>query len=247
MIWQKAIAIISTLALLTPVIIILLTKLYRYKSYLALFVYCFMAFIYNLMTEDYIDIPGYMKQAWGITNNLLDAPLMLTFLLAFTTSALQRKIILGIIVAFICFEFGVIAWKGYTIEATIVIMGPGISIVFAIALFYFARYIGKVFMYTRVVGKTLMISAICFAYGCFTFLYVLYYLMEIHESPYIFLIYFVISTIYCSFLSTGLVKESKRKKKLEDMLVTRKELQQFFADEKKPAASKKVTGQWRLN
>jgi hypothetical protein len=247
MIWQKAIAIISSLALLAPVVIILFAKLYRYKSYLALFVYCFMAFIYNLMTEDYIDIPGYMKQAWGITNNVLDAPLILTFLIAFTTSKLQRKIMRFTILAFICFELGVIAWKGYSIEATIVIMGPGISVVFAFALYFFVRYIGKVFMYSKVIGKTLMISAICFAYGCFTFLYILYYLMEIHESPYIYLIYFVISIIYCSFLLTGLLKESKRKKRLEDLLVTRKELQHFFADEKKPATPKKVTGLWKLN
>jgi hypothetical protein len=41
--------------------------------------------------------------------------------------------------------------------------------------------------------------------------------------------------------------ESKRKRKLEELVQTRKELMRFFSDEKKPAAPKGITGQWKLN
>jgi hypothetical protein len=48
-------------------------------------------------------------------------------------------------------------------------------------------------------------------------------------------------------LSVGLYIESKRKKKLYELFITRKELMSFFADEKKPATPKTATGQWKLN
>jgi hypothetical protein len=32
-----------------------------------------------------------------------------------------------------------------------------------------------------------------------------------------------------------------------ELLITREELKRFFADEKKPANQKGVTGQWKLN
>jgi hypothetical protein len=41
--------------------------------------------------------------------------------------------------------------------------------------------------------------------------------------------------------------EGKRKSKLYELLITRKELMSFFADEKKSAAPKGATGQWKLN
>ena len=42
--WHDAIGILSTLALFTPVFIIVVTKLIRYKQYFPLFIYCLLAF-----------------------------------------------------------------------------------------------------------------------------------------------------------------------------------------------------------
>jgi hypothetical protein len=41
--------------------------------------------------------------------------------------------------------------------------------------------------------------------------------------------------------------EGKRKSKLYEQLLIRKELMSFFADAKKPATSKRATRQWKLN
>ena len=148
---------------------------------------------------------------------------------------------------FICFEIIVVALKGVTIPATIIIMGPGISLVFAYALYFFVQNIKRSFLHAKAIGKAFMATGVCFAYGCFTFLYIMYYLLKLPDSPHIFLVYFTITIIYSSLLAIGLVKESKRKRKLEEVLETRKELLRFFGDEKKPATSKDVTGGWKFN
>lgn len=247
MIWQIAIGILSTLALFTPVFVILVTKLVRYKFYLALLLYCLFACVYNMMTEKYLIVPRDFQRTFGIVNNLLDAPLMFSFLMIFANSKKQRKIMMILLGVFVCFELVVVAFKGVTIPAIIIIMGPGITLVFAWALYFFVQNIKRSFLHAKAVGKALMSTAICFAYGCFTFLYIMYYLLRLPDSPYIFLVYFTVSIIYCSLLAIGLIKESKRKKKLEELLETRRELIRFFADEKKPTTPKNVTGLWKLN
>lgn len=245
--WQTAIGIISTLALISPVIVITITRLFRYKFYLALFVYCLLACIYNLMTEGHLVVPREFQRTFGVVTNVLDAPLMFSFMMIFANSKKQRRRMLYILVAIVCFEIIVVSIKGLVVPAVIIIMGPGITLVFAFALYFFVQNIKRSFIHAKAAGKALMASAVCFAYGCFAFLYVLYYILKVPDSPQIFLVYFTITIIYASFLSVGLVIESKRKRKLEELLVTRKELNRFFSDEKKPATPKDIAGQWRLN
>ena len=246
--WQTAIGILSTAALVTPVVVIIITRLFRYKFFLALFVYCLMACIYNLMTEGYLVVPREVQRTFGVMTNLLDFPLMFTFMMIFANSKKQRKVMTIVLAIGICFELVVVALKGVAIPSIIITMGPGIAIVFAYALYFFAQNVKRSFIHAKAIGKALMASAVCFAYGCFTFLYVMYYILKVPDSPQIFIVYFTITIVYCSFLSIGLVKESKRKRKLAELLETRKELLRFFADEEKPATpAKDITGQWRLN
>ena len=101
--------------------------------------------------------------------------------------------------------------------------------------------------YQSVFSQFTMASGVCFAYGCFAFLYVMYYIFNVPNSPYVFFIYFIISIIYCSLISIGLVYESKRKRKLEELLHTRKELIKFFEEEEKSVGSEKPRNLWGLN
>ena len=102
--WHDAIGILSTLALFTPVFIIVVTKLIRYKQYFPLFIYCLLAFGFNLMTEHLVSVPKSIERFYGITNNLTDMPLMLGFLLFQIPSSVQRKRIKILLGAFIVFE-----------------------------------------------------------------------------------------------------------------------------------------------
>ena len=103
------------------------------------------------------------------------------------------------------------------------------------------------FTHNKFIGKAIVASGLTFAYGCFAILYLMHYVFTLPDIANLFLIYYFITMIYCGLLSVGLYLESKRKKKLEELLITRKELMRFFSDEKKPATQNRITGQWKLN
>jgi len=245
--WQDAIGILSTLALFTPMLIIVVTKLIRYKQYFPLFIYCLLAFGFNLMTEHWINVPKNIERFYGITNNLTDMPLMLGFLLFQIPSSAQRKGMKVLLCAFIVFEIVLIIMYGITIKTITVTMGPGLVIVFGYSLYYFVYTVKRSFVHNKFVGKAIVASALTFAYGCFIIIYLMHYVLNLQDLSSLFLIYYFITVIYCIILSVGLYVEGKRKRKLYELLITRKELMRFFADEKKPAAPKGATGQWKLN
>ena len=247
MTWQNAIGILSTLALFTPVLIIVVTKLIRYKQYFPLFIYCVLAFGFNLMTEHLVNVPKNVERFYGITNNITDMPLMLGFLLFQIPSSVQKKRMKILLGAYIVFEIVLIIMYGITIKTIKITMGPGLMIVFGYSLYYFVYTVKRSFIHNKFVGKAIVASALTFAYGCFIIIYLLHYIFNLQDLSNLFLIYYFITIIYCIILSVGLYIESKRKKKLYELIITRKELMSFFADEKKPATPKGATGQWKLN
>jgi len=245
--WHQAIGLISTVALFSPVFAIIYFRMLSYKNYIPLLLYCLFAFCYNLMTEHYIDVPKSFERYSGILTNLLDFPLMFLFIMLFSTSQSNTKTMKLLLIIFLLFEILIISIEGFTIFSITIIMGPGVLLMFGFSLVFFVKYIKRSFVHQKALGKALMASAICFAYGWFIFIYVMYYLLKLPESQYIFGIYFIITIVYCSLLTTGIIIESKRKRKLEELLITKKELLRFFGEQKKPATSKKATGEWKFN
>ena len=80
MTWISTIGLISSVALFFPALIILALRLSGYRTFPALMIYYLIVFTYNLLTLKYITPGEEITHYWGIANNLLDAPLMLTFL-----------------------------------------------------------------------------------------------------------------------------------------------------------------------
>ena len=245
--WHDAIGILSTLALFTPVFVIVVTKLIRYKQYFPLFIYCLLAFGFNLMTEHLVSVPKSIERFYGITNNLTDMPLMLGFLLFQIPSSVQRKRIKILLGAYIVFEIVLIFMYGITVKTITLTMGPGLAIVFGYSLYYFVYTVKRSFIHDKFVGKAIIASALTFAYGCFIIIYFMHYVFNLKDLSNLFLVYYFVTIIYCLILSVGLNLEGKRKRKLYELLITRKELMSFFSDEKKPAAPKGATGLWKLN
>ena len=245
--WHSAIGILSTIALFAPALIIVVTKLIRYKQYFPLFIYCLLAFGFNLMTEQVINVPKTIERHYGIINNLLDMPLILSFLIFQIASSLHIKMIKILLAAFILFEFVMILLFGITIKTITLTMGPGLVLVFGYSLYYFVYTVKRSFVHNKFIGKAIIASSLTFAYGCFIIIYLMHYVFPLDDLDNLFLMYYFITIIYCSILSVGLYVESKRKKKLYELLITRRELKKFFSDEKKPATPDRVTGQWKLN
>ena len=135
--WHSAIGILSTVALFAPVFVILATRLIRYKQYLPLFIYCLLAFGFNLMTERLVGVPKQIERYYGVVNNLTDMPLILSFLAFHIASSIQVKRLKILLAAFIVFEVVLIMLHGLTIKTITLTMGPGLLLVFGYSLYYF--------------------------------------------------------------------------------------------------------------
>ena len=245
--WQIIIGLIAGLAFFSPAIIILAYRLIRNKYFAALVIYLLLAFISNLISSDILILPRDVVRTYGIINNLLDVPLMMIFLMFFSMTAALRnrmKMLLGL---YIGFELVIVYMKGLQVLTITVVMGPGLLMVFGFTLYFFAQSVKKSFLHDKFISRAIMASALCFGYGCFIFIYLMHYIMAVKGIPEIYLLFYIVITIFGAVLSAGLVFEGKRKKLQKELLITRRELLHFFAEEKKPVISKEITGQLKLN
>ncbi len=124
----------SAIALSLPIIILLTSRLAWYKSFSALFFYYLFVLSYIIVSLGYINFGSSFKHYLGVINNLLDAPLMLLFLLYFSKTVFLRKKMLQATLAFVVFEIVIIAIYGFNEKAMTIISAPGLLIVSAISI-----------------------------------------------------------------------------------------------------------------
>ncbi|OSZ81507.1 hypothetical protein CAP36_09825 [Chitinophagaceae bacterium IBVUCB2] len=236
--------VISSLALLLPVILVLSLRLGRYKTFPVLITYYFLLFIYNLMTEGYLKTNEDVVFFWGLGNNLLDAPLMIWFLSYFSTSPVFTKKLRLLIAIFIGFEITVLAIKGINTEAITIILGPGILIVLSLGLYFFIKQAKIAITHRKATGKALICAALLFAYGCYGIVYLIYYVFKAHiengkiSEQYVadtFLVYFFVTSLSSILMCIGIVVERKRIQKLNELKLTRKELSSIYTNTKTAA------------
>jgi len=227
---------VSTLALFLPIFLILVLRLGSYRSFPVLLIYFTIVFINNLMNEHYIQPNADVVLFWGISTNLLDAPLMLLFLSYFSTSAVFSRRLVVLIVLFLVFELSVVLLYGFNVRAITIVLGPGILIVFALCLFIFIHHSKVVITNRKALGKTLIAASLVFAYGCYGILYVLFYVIKTPMVADTFLLYFIVLTFSSLILCTGVIFERKRIQKLFELKKARKELHDIYKDTK-PATS----------
>ena len=243
--WNSIVGICSSIALFLPILLILLLKLGKYRSFPFLIFYYGSALLYNLMTEGYVHTNTAQTRFWGITNNLVDIPLMLLFLTYFSTSRIFTKRLQIAIIGFIVFEVIILFISGYNVDAITITLGPGVLIIAGLSLYFFIRYVKLAVTNHKATGKALMSAAVLFAYGCFTFIYLMYYVFKAHldrdghvKKQYkddTFLIYFLVTIISSLLMCIGLIYERKRIRKLYELKITRKELSSIYSDTKTAA------------
>jgi hypothetical protein len=185
------------------------------------------------MQEGYIHANADVVYCWGISNNLLDAPLILLFLSYFSTSAIFTRRLKLLLLAFIVFELAVVLIVGFNIDAITIILGPGIFIVFALSLFLFIRQSKIAITHRKAIGKTLITSSLVFAYGCYGILYTLFYVFKTRQVADTFLIYFIVVTFSSLIMCAGFIFERKRIQKLYELKKARKELLDIYKDAKR--------------
>ncbi len=241
MTWYSVMGFISTIALFLPVFLILVFRLGAYRSFPALMIYYFLVFVYNLLSEGYIKTDNEITHNWGLFNNLLDAPLMLWFLMYFSTSPVFTKRMRLIIFLLLAFDATVVALRGLTVEAITIIMAPGLLTVISFCLYFFIRQSRITIMHRKATGKALITASLVFAYGCYSIIYLLYYVLKTREVDDTFLVYFLVTIISSVLMCSGIVIERKRVQKLNELKITRKELSTLYTESKKAAPLKAAT------
>lgn len=234
--WNATVGMASTFALLFPVCLIFIYRLYMNRSLQALLIYYILSATYNLMVQGVIPAPARLKFIFGSVNNYLDAPLMLLFLLFFCVDKWKIKAVYITLGVFACFELVVAFAFGFSLKANVLILGPGIAIVLLVSLVLFVRQIKRTIVMGKGLGKTLMLTSVVFSYGCFGIIYLFHYIQRIGNVGDVFLLYFISSFISSVLMAMGVVLVRKHLRDLREIMLARRELQVFFNN---PVAMKK--------
>ena len=192
--------------MLLPVILVLLKKQFS-LPFIALMIYFFCTSIYNFLIIAFPDFPRDVRRYLGVSNNFLDAPLMLLFLSHFTNSAGVKKMIRISLLAFLVFELGIVLLYGFTVKSISIFSGPGLIIVLSFSFYFFTRHISVTIIHKREIAKTLMISGILFAYAVYFMVYLFYYVLETPNKMDALIIYLLASLVASFLLTAGLISE----------------------------------------
>ncbi len=240
MTWNSIMGLISSIALFAPIALIILLRLTTYKTFPALLIYYIIIFSYNIFTENYIRIDPQIVYYLGLVNNLLDAPLMMTFLLYFAPSTNFARRLKFLIIAFMVFEAIILTVFGLNIYAITIILGPGLILTAGLCVIVFIRQTKIAIINIKALGRSMIAAALCFVYGCYGLIYALFYLSSSPNVEDTFLVYYWASLISASVLSAGLIVEFKRIYKLHELKKTRKELSSIYSNDKSSQGIKNV-------
>lgn len=229
--------LVSCIALFLPICLILVFRLWAYKSFPALLIYYITVFAYNLTRGQFIPVSNDVTVYWNTCNNFLDAPLILFFLTYFSTSpALTRKM-KHVIISLVLFEIIVVAIVGFNNRAVTIFLGPAILAVFVFCLQFFVRQTKITITHHKAVGKAIITASLLFAYGCYAIIYLMYYVFKTQYVADTFLIYFLVTTVSSLLMGVGIITERKRIQKLNELLQTRKELSVIYKNDTQPVRS----------
>ncbi|HEY0065726.1 MAG TPA: hypothetical protein VGB46_00135 [Flavisolibacter sp.] len=226
--WTAIIGMASTFALLLPVCLVLIYRLYTNRSLQALLLYYLLTAAYNLMVQDILPASTNIKIIFGTVNNYLDAPLMLLFLLFFCVEKWKIKAIYITLAAFVAYELVIALVFGFSKEANVYILGPGIIVVLLFSTVLFVRQIKRTIVMGKGLGKTLMLTSVVFSYGCFGLIYLFHYIQRTRNIGDIFLLYFISSFISSVLMAMGVALVRQHLRDLREIKLARRELQVFF-------------------
>ncbi len=219
--------IISAIAFLLPPLIIVYFRLFN-LCLIALAIYFFGVFAYNLMSENIITVAADIKRNLGVITNYLDVPLILVFMLMFCVEKWKQKLILSLLIVFVVYELTIFHYYQLTPLSSKYIMGPGILLVMIISIYFFILNIKGTIIKGKGIGKTLMASGVLFAYGCYSLVYTFAYIVKTPNRADVFTIYYAASIIFSMLISVGLFWVKKRLQEIKEVQTTRKELSVFF-------------------
>ncbi len=210
-----------------PVITLLSFRLFRHISLLALLVYYALAIL--RCAGNASDQPApFFKNNWEVLYSYFEIPLLLSTLLFFCPPGRRQQKFQLLLVGFLVYELAVALLYGISPKAGFYVMLPGLLLVVVSAIALLARQLRFFLTHGKNAGRVLMLAALVLSYCFYLFLFVTYFLVELENSSGLYALFFLSSGIAAVMMSAGLFLMRHRLKELQEIKVTRRELQIVF-------------------
>ncbi|RYG53502.1 MAG: hypothetical protein EOO01_04170 [Chitinophagaceae bacterium] len=216
-----------------PILLLLLTRLAWYKSFLALFIYYIIGFSYALLSIGYIQLDTDIVRGYGIISNLIDAPLTLLFLTYFSRTASFKNKILWVLGGFLVYEAVILFVYGFNVKSSTIITTPGLALTFVLSLIFAIHQVKITVIYHKATGKAIIASSLFFCYIGYTYVYSIFYFMHERFQDDAKLVFSIVTILSTLTISLGILLEKKRVRKLFEIKTTREELKALYAGEER--------------
>ena len=218
----------SVLCFSLPILVIVLFRLYRHTSLIALMLYYGLTIVHCLTAESIPPVPTFTNP-WDVVYSFVEIPLVLSSLLFFCHMRQRRQLMQKVLVGFVVYELAIALYVKFSPESSVYIMAPGLAIVVGYTTFLFLRQAKfTIFHNGKNIGRVLMLGAILFAYGSYALVFYTYFIQKSPDIYTVYSLYFVSSTVASVLMSAGLFMMRHRIKELQELKVVRKELQMVF-------------------
>lgn len=212
-----------------PVLAIVLFRLYRHTSLIALGVYYLLTIVHCLYADTIPPVPNFQNPL-DIVYSYVEIPLMLASLLFFCHARQRQQLMQKIIIGFIAYEVLISLYFQFSPNATLYIVGPGLFVVIAYTAFLLLRQLKFTIIHGKNIGRLLMLGAVLFSYSTYALVFYTYFIQKQTDISGIYSIYFVSSTVASILMAIGLFMMRHRIKELQELKVVRKELQMVFGN-----------------
>jgi len=156
-------SVLSVALCLVPFLILWLKKLGRVNVYLFIGIYWLANALCNLPDCLGESENSTLQLKIILLYNVLDAPLLL-LIFYFASTGLKKRILFYLFLFFLIFEPAVIAWKGYNLTSSTIIVGVDGAVALIFSIWGMAEYFQKI-------EHNPFESAMGFAYAGFIFVY----------------------------------------------------------------------------
>jgi len=132
----------------------------------------------------------------------------------------------------LAFDTIVVIWGGFNVSILTIVLAPGLVAVLTFCLIFFVRQTKITIVHQKATGKAMIVSSLLFAYGCYSIIYLIFYVFKTNDIANTFLIYFFVTTFSSLLMCAGIILEKKRIRKLVELKVVRKELSSLYNEPK---------------
>lgn len=210
-----------------PVLVIVLFRLYRHTSLIALMLYYGLTIVHCLYAENIPPVPDF-NNPMDVLYSYLEIPLVLSSLLFFCHVRQRRLLMQKVLIGFVAYELLVSLYFKFSPAASVYIMAPGLAIVVGYAAYLFIRQTAFTILHGKNTGRVLMLAAVLFSYGSYGLVFYTYFIQKQPDIYTVYSLYFVSSTVASVLMSVGLFMMRHRIRELQELKVVRKELQMVF-------------------